>query len=140
MASAHVKQPSNRRQRLPAHTHSAYPEFGAHIRKVRESRAETDDTFSLRSVAKAACIHPSYLSLVERGIQAPPSEDTIRRLASVLREDEDVLLAMAGKVSSDLRAIICRRPHAFAQLLRQLRSAPDHTLLSLVREVRDGEW
>lgn len=118
----------------------ASPEFGGYVRKVREARAESDAAFTLRAVAGSVGIQPSYLSLVERGLQPPPSEDTIRRLAIVLEEDADVLLAMAGKVSSDLRSIICRRPQVFAQLIRQLRSAPDHAVLSLVREVRDGEW
>ena len=34
----------------------------------------------------------------------PPSEAAIRRLAGELNEDPDLLLAMAGKVSSDLKA------------------------------------
>jgi hypothetical protein len=47
---------------------------------------------------------------------------------------------MAGKVSSDLQAIIRHRPELFAQLLRELRDMPDHAILRLVREVRDGDW
>ena len=70
----------------------------------------------------------------------PPSEAATRRLAAEIGEDPDVLLALAGKVSSDLREIILRRPRLFAELLRQLREAPDHAILRVVREVRDGEW
>ena len=51
-----------------------------------------------------------------------------------------VLLALAGKVSSDLQSIIRRRPKLFAELIRQLKDMPDHAVLRLVREVRDGEW
>jgi HTH-type transcriptional regulator, competence development regulator len=50
------------------------------------------------------------------------------------------LLALAGKVGSDLQAIILRRPKQFAELIRQLKNAPDHALLKVVREVRDGQW
>ena len=54
--------------------------------------------------------------------------------------DADVMLAMAGKVSSELLEVIRSRPELFATLLRELKSAPDHAVLKLVREVRDGEW
>jgi HTH-type transcriptional regulator, competence development regulator len=47
---------------------------------------------------------------------------------------------MAGKVSSDLQQIILRRPKQFAELIRQLKNAPNHAILKVVREVRDGNW
>jgi hypothetical protein len=58
----------------------------------------------------------------------------------VLGEDPDLLLAMAGKVSSDLQAIIRKRPQLIAELLRQLTEQPDHAILSIVRNVTDGDW
>ena len=70
----------------------------------------------------------------------PPSEKTIRSLARELGEDPDVLLAMAGKVSTDLQAIIRKRPKLFAELLRGLKKTPNHAVLRLVGEVRDGKW
>ena len=95
---------------------------------------------SVRQVAARIGVEPSYLSKVERGEVAPPSETTILALADVLDEDPDVLLAMAGKVSSDLQQVIRRRPREFAELIRQLKDAPEHALLRVVREVRDGDW
>jgi hypothetical protein len=50
------------------------------------------------------------------------------------------MLALAGKVSSDLREVILKRPRLFADLIRQLKDAPDHAVLRIVREVRDGRW
>jgi transcriptional regulator with XRE-family HTH domain len=85
-------------------------------------------------------VEPSFLSKVERGETAPPSEEKILALARVLEEDPDVLLAMAGKVSSDLQRAIRKRPELFAALIRQLKDAPDHAVLRLVREVREGTW
>ena len=85
-------------------------------------------------------LEPAYLSKIERGVFAPPSEEAIVKLAEVLGEDKDVLLAMAGKLSSELRDIIMARPKLFADLLRQLREMPDHAVLQVVREIKDGKW
>ncbi len=114
--------------------------FGKFIRSVRDKRFKEDRSFSVRQVAQRIGVEPSYLSKIERDQVAPPSEATIRRLAGELGEDADLLLAMAGKVSSDLRNIILQRPQLFAELLRQLKDAPDHTVESVVREIRDGDW
>ena len=114
--------------------------YGKHLRIVREALRKTDRAFSLRQVAMRVGIEPAYLSKIERGEVAPPSEATTRKLAAELGEDADVLLAMSGKVSSELLAIILKRPQLFADLLRQLKDAPDKALLRVVREVRDGNW
>ena len=114
--------------------------FGDFIRTRREALRSTDPTYSVRKVAQRMGIQPSYLSKVERGEVAPPSEETTRKLARELRIDSDVLLAMAGKVSSDLQDVIRKRPAMFADLIRELKELPDHAVLRLVREVRDGEW
>ena len=114
--------------------------FGSHIRAVRERLRSESSAFSLRQVARRISVEPAYLSKIERDQVGPPSEATTRRLAAVLDEDPDVLLALAGKVSADLRQIILRRPKLFAQLLRELKESPDHALVRIVREVRDGDW
>lgn len=114
--------------------------FGDYVRARRMELGETDPRYSLRKVAAAIGVEPSYLSKIERGEQSPPGEQTIVALAKVLGEDADVLLALAGKVSEDLLAIIRKRPRLFAQLIRDLKTMPDHAILRLVREVRDGQW
>jgi transcriptional regulator with XRE-family HTH domain len=115
-------------------------EFGQFIRRAREKMLEGDRSFSLRQVAVRVEIEPAYLSKIERGIFPPPSQEVIVKLADVLNEDRDVMLALAGKLSSDLQSIIMQRPRLFADLLRQLKQAPDHAILNVVREVRDGKW
>ena len=114
--------------------------FGCFVRERRESLRENDPKFSIRRVAQRMGIQPSYLSRVERGEVAPPSEETTRKLAAELDVDTDVLLALAGKVSSDLQDAIRKRPALFAEVIRGLKKMPDHAVLRLVREVRDGEW
>jgi transcriptional regulator with XRE-family HTH domain len=115
-------------------------DFGAYVRERREALRDGDPTFSVRKVAARIEVEPSYLSKVERGEVAPPSEAKITRLAEVLGEDSDVLLALAGKVSGRLQSIIRQRPRLFADLLQQLDDAPDHAVLRILREVRDGQW
>ena len=114
--------------------------FGNVIRERRERLRQQDRRFSLRQVALRVGLEPAYLSKIERGETAPPSEAATVRLAQDLSEDPDVLLALAGKVSGDLRDIIRKRPRLFAELIRQLKDAPDHAVLRVVREVRDGNW
>jgi HTH-type transcriptional regulator, competence development regulator len=114
--------------------------FGDHLRKSREAKRTGDTAFSVRGLAAVVGVEPSYLSKVERGLEAPPSEARILALAKALGEDPDVMLALAGKVSSELMDIIRQRPELFGQLLRELRTQPSHAVLRIVRDVRDGQW
>ncbi len=114
--------------------------FGEYIRQRREELRAKSPEFSLRKVAARIGVEPSFLSKVERGEQPPPSETKIKLLAEALGEDADVLLALAGKVSSDLQKVIRQRPQLFAELIRGIKDAPDRAVLRIVREVRDGTW
>lgn len=114
--------------------------YGAHVRQAREQRRESDRSYSLRQVALRIGVEPAYLSKIERDQVAPPSEATTRKLAAELGEDPDVLLAMSGKVSTDLKDIILKRPTLFADLIRELKDMPDHAILRIARDVRDGDW
>ncbi len=135
-----AKQRPEERGGPPRGANPRDPEFGALLRERREALRADDRSFSLRQVAERIGVEPSYLSKVERGEAAPPSEETILRLASELDLDPDALLALAGKVSSDLKEVIRRRPELFSRLIRELRDLPDHAVLRIAREVRDGEW
>jgi transcriptional regulator with XRE-family HTH domain len=114
--------------------------FGAYVRDRRERLRRDDPRFSVRQVAERIGVEPSFLSKVERDETPPPSEEKIIALARELDEDADVLLALAGKVSSDLQRVIRKRPELFAALIREIKNLPDHAVLRLVREVRDGNW
>ena len=115
-------------------------DFGSTTRRIRERLRADDRRFSLRQVARRIGVEPAYLSKIERGAAAPPSEATTVRLAKELGQDPDVFLAMAGKVSSDLQKIIRKRPRLFAELIRELKEAPDEAVFRIVRVVRDGDW
>jgi transcriptional regulator with XRE-family HTH domain len=96
-------------------THSS--RFGAHLRKLRVQQG-----VGLRKLAMAIGISPTYLSKVERAEMPPPAERQVVALAEALGQDSDVLLGMAGRVASDLPAIIKKHPRKYAALLRALRN------------------
>ena len=89
----------------------------------------------------------SLLLLLSTGTQAYvwepapsfPDPGVTRAVLAGVHKD-GMLLAMGGKVSSDLQTIIRARPQLLAELLRQLKEAPDDAILRVVREVRDGDW
>ncbi len=87
--------------------------FGAYVRRERERRE-----IGLREMAKKIGVSPTYLSKVERDEFPPPAEDKVRKIAEIFGIDVDELLALAGKVSSDLSEIIRERPRELAALLR----------------------
>ena len=115
-------------------------EFGQYIKQAREAKLIDGKKVSLRLLARRLNIEPSYLSKIERGVFAPPSEELITKIAQELELDNDVLLALAGKVSTELKEIIQKRPALFADLIRQLKDTPDNAILQVVRTVRDGYW
>lgn len=108
--------------------------FGAYLRQRREAAG-----ISLRGLATRLNVQPAYISEVERG-DVSVSERIAKEVAEILGENPDVFYAMSGKVSSDLLEIIAKRPVLFGDLIRQLKTAPDHAILRVAREVRDGEW
>lgn len=114
--------------------------FGTFVRTTREELNALTGEHSLRKVAARIGVGAAYLSQVERDGGSPPTEKTIVALAGDLRQDANVMLAMTGRVSSELQAIIVQRPQLFAEMLAACKNMPDNAILKLVREVRDGDW
>jgi len=108
--------------------------FGPYIRLIRELKRRDDRRFSSRQVAVRIGVEAAYLSKVEREAVAPPSEATIRRLAAELQTDPEILLAMAGKVAADVRAIIRERPQLMAATVRALEKLPETSVRRLLDE------
>lgn len=87
--------------------------FGETVRRLREAQK-----IGLRKFAETVGMSPTYLSKVERDEFNPPSEEKVRAIAKALDQDPDELLALAGRVASDLTEIIQRRPREMATFLR----------------------
>lgn len=90
------------------------PKFGSLIRKRREEKR-----IGLRTMAKRLAVSPTYLSKVERGLELPPKEERIRHLAELLELDFDNLLAIAGRVPSELVDLYRRDPTEVMAILRK---------------------
>lgn len=113
--------------------------FGTFIREKRVALQEAGDRrFSQRQVALRIGIQPAYLSQIERGTFAPPSEEKIVALAQELGEDPDYLLALAGKVASDVQFIIRERPVVYGRLIRTLSDEPDEALHHIINQAEQG--
>ena len=86
---------------------------------------------------------PTYLSKVERDEFNPPSEEKVRAIAKALGQDADELLALAGRVSTELANIIQRHPREMATFLRAANGLTDEQMQRLVetveRRVKKGE-
>lgn len=115
------------------------PEFGKRIRGLREARKKTDPSFSLRRFAQTVGISATYLSKVETCEFPPPASDKIKRMAQLLGEDPDELLALAGKFDPALSEIIREQPKALADFLRTARDRQltDEDIEELTRQIRE---
>lgn len=118
----------------------AKEKFGKRIRKLREKRYKHDPQFSLRRFAVRVGMSPTYLSKVERDEFPPPSENKIKAIASALEVDPDELLALAGKISSDIPEIVRRRPALMSNLIREMEDLKDEQINKIFRKVKDGKW
>ena len=115
-------------------------DFGSYIRWLRQQRHQFNDRYTIQQTAQRVGIGTTYLSRIERNDVSPPSEDVIRRLAADLGEDPDVLLALAGKLASDLREAIIQRPILFAELIRNWGDLSDQELAKRVNKLRSKQW
>ena len=103
--------------------------FGAFIRREREARE-----IGLREMAKKIGVSPTYMSKVERDEFTPPTEDKVRSIAKILDCNLDELMAMAGRVPSDLTDIIKRHPVEMSALMRAANGLSSEELVRLSRE------
>jgi HTH-type transcriptional regulator, competence development regulator len=82
-----------------------FTQLGSELRLLRQARG-----LRQRDVAEVVHVSRAFLSQVESGYDAPPSEAKLRELAEVLGGDPDKLLALAGKLPTDLHDALVTRP------------------------------
>ena len=103
--------------------------FGAFVRREREAKE-----IGLREMARKIGVSPTYLSKVERDEFPPPVEDKVRKIAAIIGYNADELLALAGRVASDLTDIIRERPREMADFLRAAKGLTAEDMARLARQ------
>jgi transcriptional regulator with XRE-family HTH domain len=109
--------------------------YGTFLRRRRLEKRLTQ-----REFADLVGVDFTYLSKVENGRLAAPSEATIGQIAKVLGDDPDVHLAQARKVPLDLRAAVADLPVEAAMLLREMRTkrVAGETYTAMLRTLREA--
>ena len=79
--------------------------FGTCLREKRTAKG-----YTLRKFAALVGVSATYLSQVEQEHVMTPTADRIKRMAEILDENADVLIALAGRLPDDLTAIIMEHP------------------------------
>ena len=112
--------------------------FGETIREMREAQG-----MGLRTAAERLGISPACLSRVERGKERPPRPDLVKRMATLLGGDPDLLFRLAESTDPDLAEYIHRIPNVpeFLRTAREmeLTSEDFEALIEEVRQRRPSE-
>jgi len=90
--------------------------FGRVLRELRRSKG-----FSQRNLAEKVGVDFSYISKIENDRLSPPAADTIVKICQALEVSPDTLLALSGKIPSELRDTIGSSPAAM-QFIRSAQS------------------
>jgi len=106
--------------------------FGETIREMREAQ-----DMGLRAAADRLGISPAYLSRIERGKEHPPKPDVIKRIATLLGGDPDLLFRLAESTDPSLAEYI----HLVPNVPEFLRTAMAQKLTSedfeaLIEEIK----
>jgi transcriptional regulator with XRE-family HTH domain len=86
-------------------------EFEQYIKSIRKRKG-----LSQIELAEQANIKAPYLSKIEKGRVAAPSEEVLIRLAAVLDEDPYQMIVNAGKIPKDFQNVILTDEKVFQYL------------------------
>jgi transcriptional regulator with XRE-family HTH domain len=94
--------------------------LGALVRKCRRERGLT-----LAQLATRIPMSASNLSRMELGVQGPPADETIERIAVALDADSDDLLRAAGRAASgqSFEEVVLDRLDAIGRDVREVKDA-----------------
>jgi len=120
---------------MPDRSAQSEVSFGAVLRRLRR---EHQPPLTQRKLAEAVGIDFTYLSKLENDqVGQSPSEDLVGRLAAVLGQDKDDLLALAGKIPVDPLRQIAAQNSDVARLLRRLPDLSPDRLRKVIDASKD---
>jgi transcriptional regulator with XRE-family HTH domain len=105
--------------------------FGQYIRRRRMEKELT-----LREFARMVGVSPTYMSHVEQDLADPPTAERVAKMAELLAENSDELVAMAGRVPEDLPGLIQRRALEMPGLLREASGLTPEQLQEVRESIR----
>ncbi|MFT6259362.1 MAG: transcriptional regulator with XRE-family HTH domain [Rickettsiales bacterium] len=105
--------------------------FGEFIKKIRLKQ-----NIGLREFAREIDVSGAYIAKIESGNSSIPQEEVIKKMAKILKMDEDKLLSIANKISSDIKDIINDKPDLYASFLRR---AKPKDLERFIKEMDDDK-
>ena len=112
--------------------------FGETIREMREAQ-----DLGLRTAADRLGISPAYLSRIERGKERPPKPDVIKRIATMLGGDPDLLFRLAESTDPDLADYIHLVPNVpeflRVAMTQKLTSEDFEALIEEIKRRRSSE-
>jgi len=94
--------------------------FGQKLRELRINAGLTQ-----RELAKKIEVDFSYISKIENGMLPPPSERVLLKLADTFNTDKDALFILAGRVPTDIIAVLNNK-----EALQELRSRSSKKLMT----------
>ena len=111
-------------------------DFGSELREYRRQAR-----LSQRELAKEVGVDFSYISKLENGRLPPPAADTIVKICGTLEIKPEILLALTGKIPTDVKQIISSSKKG-QELLRELHrmeltDIESDKLMSSLKNLRD---
>ena len=105
--------------------------FGEYLRVLRIAKG-----VSLRKFAEDVGVSATYLSQVEKGNTDSPTAERVTRMAALLEQDSDELIALAGRVPIDLREIIQAYPSEISELVRETKGLSVKQIRKVTEQIR----
>ena len=119
-------------ERLETNMSRGRQTFGDVLRERRLAKG-----YSLRKFAELVDVSPTYLSLVEQNkVEKQPTAERVKRMAELLGENPDEMIALAGRVPGDLSGIIQSQPTQMPELLREASGLTSEQLKKLTDQAR----
>ncbi|HHH31506.1 MAG TPA: XRE family transcriptional regulator [Polyangiaceae bacterium] len=111
--------------------------LGERIRRIRKERG-----LGLRAMARDLDVSAGYVSRIEKDAEKyPPGEDLLRKIADALGDDFDELMALAGRVSKELKEQVRQDPQMpeFLRRAREQNLSGEDLLRLLNGHKKDGD-
>lgn len=103
------------------------PRFGQEMKRLRTIKG-----ISQRKLGEIVGLGSGYISRIERGEFKPPSEEKIVAIADALGGSREYMLALSGKIPSDVSDIVENQPEQMSKAVRSLDSVGDWSPIAIL--------